>query len=60
VAYPGFYNGRGRDAAGAEGVGHVGGGYLLPTVGRVWVGGCALSPENFSYFLLKIPYFGAF
>jgi len=37
--------------------------YPLPTGGRVWGGGCApsaLPPENFSYFLLKIPYFDAF
>ena len=31
-----------------------------PTGGRVWGGDCAPSPENFSYFLSKIPYFDAF
>jgi len=35
-------------------------GYPLPTGGRVWGGGCAHSPENLSYFLLKIPHFDAF
>ena len=50
MAYPGFMNGRGRYAAGAKGCGALGGGIPLPTEGRVWVGGCAPSPDNFSYF----------
>jgi len=30
--------------------------YPLPTEGSVW----GAAPENFSYFLLKMPYFDAF
>jgi len=37
-----------------------GGGIPLPTGGKGLGRGCALSPENFSYFLLKIPYFYEF
>jgi len=59
VAYPGFTMGGSRCHRRREGWG-VGRGNPLPTGGMVWGGGCAHSPENFSYFLLKIPYFDAF
>ena len=36
------------------------GGIPIPTRGRVWGGRRGPSPENLSYFLLKIPYFDAF
>ena len=43
-----------------RGVGRGEGLSPLSAGGRVWVEGCAPSPENVSYFLLIIPYFDAF
>jgi len=50
VAYPGFYKGRGRGAAGTEWGGAWGGGIPLPTGGKVWEGVVPLPRKFFVFF----------
>ena len=69
VADPGFANGwakverrrrKYQGAEGAEGNRVWGGGFPLPTGGRVWEGGSAPSPENFFDFRSKMSTSSAF